>query len=458
MTSDVADLLGRALGGTVTSLRRLSGGASRVTSAVDMEDAHGGRRHLILQQRRDAEQSQTTNVEMQAALLRTALRAGVPVPTVLAAGEPDGLDAGWLVVEHLDGETIARRLLRDDAYGEARRRLTVDVAEALARIHDIDPQDIPGLPGFDPFERPLELLDTTGEVRPVLELGYRWLDANRPPVTGRTVVHGDFRMGNLLVDEAGLRGVLDWELAHAGDPAEDLGWLSARAWRFGGTAEVGGFGQLDDLLARYAAASGRAIEPATIRWWQAYASLKWAVICALQASAHLGGATRSVELAAIGRRVCESEWDLLGLMGIERPEMPDVVDGTSDAPAPFGRPSAIELLEAVDEYLGSKVLAAAEGATRFEARVARNVLEIVARELTFGPEIQMAHRRRLAGLGYADDASLAAAIRAGDVDGHIAEVGAALAHSAVDQLHVANPGYAATSRPATRRAGLSRTD
>jgi len=446
-SDDVADRLGRAIGGTVTSIRRLSGGASRRTSAVDMEDAEGNVRALILQQQRGDGLTNSSSVALEAALLRAAGEAGVPVPGVVAAGEADGLDVGWLVVDRLEGESIARRLLRDEAYEEARRRLTANAAEALARIHTIALDGLPGLPGLpasDPLARPLEFLDFTGEVRPVLELAARWLDANRPIATGRTVVHGDFRMGNLLVDASGLVGVLDWELAHAGDPAEDLGWLSARAWRFGGSGEVGGFGQLDDLLTRYGEASGRVIDQATVRWWQAYATMKWAVICALQASAHLSGATRSVELAAIGRRVCESEWDLLGLMGIERPEADDglvVPSDRSHAPSPFGRPSAGELVDAVREYVVDKVMATAEGAAQFDARVAGNVLAMVAREITLGPAMEEAHRARLVGLGFASDASLAAAIRAGQLDDRLVEVGTALAGSAADQLRVANPGY-----------------
>jgi aminoglycoside phosphotransferase (APT) family kinase protein len=446
VANDVAEQLGRALGGTVTSIRRLSGGASRLTSVVEIEDPSGTARRVILQQQRAAMADEHTGVELQAGLLLAAASAGVPVPRVLAAGTSDGLEAGWLVLEHLDGETIPRRLLRDEAYEQARQSFTADVAHALARIHSMSPQDIVGLPSADPFARPLELLDGTGEVRPTLELGARWLDANRPPGCGRTVVHGDFRMGNLLVDATGLQGVLDWELAHAGDPAEDLGWLTARAWRFGGRGDVGGLGRLDDLLAHYAAASGRVVEPATVRWWQTYASLKWAVICALQAAAHLRGATPSVELAAIGRRVCESEWDLLGLIGVERPEVPEVSDADAQAaPAPFGRPSAHELVAAVEGYLAARVLPDAEGASRFEAQVAQNVLAIVGRELALGRDIEAAHRDRLDALGFADDAALAATIRSGELDTRLIEVGAILARSALDQLRVANPSYAATA-------------
>jgi aminoglycoside phosphotransferase (APT) family kinase protein len=439
----LVDRLGRALGGTVTSVRRLSGGASRVTSAVDLVAQDGAARPLILQQRRGDGLTPGTSVAMEAALLRAAHDRGVPVPDVVAAGEVDGLDAGWLVVERLEGETIARRILRDEAYSGARARLSTELAGALARIHTVLPDGVPDLPRADPLRRPLAFLDATGEVRPVLELAGRWLEANRPVPTGRTLVHGDYRMGNFLVDRSGLRGVLDWELAHAGDPAEDIGWLTAPPWRFGGTGDVGGIGPLDEFLDAYARAGGARVEGTTVRWWQVYATLKWAVICALQGAAHLSGAVRSVELAAIGRRVCESEWDLLGLMGVERPT--PLGESTAEAvvPPPYGRPSARELVEAVEGYLRDKVQPEADGAAGFDARVAANVLAMVGRELSIGPAAEVAHRDRLARIGVADDAALAEAIRGGHLDGRLDELGAVLAGSVLDELRVANPGHLA---------------
>ncbi len=440
----VADRLARGLGGTVASVTRLSGGASRVTSAVDLVEPDGTHRALVLQQRRGDGLTPGARVALEAALLRAAAAVGAPVPGVVAAGAPDGLDEGWLVVERLEGEAIARRLLRDDAYAVARRGLTGQVARALARIHAIPVDGVPGLPAADPLRRPLGFLDGTGEVRPVLELAWRWLEADRPHPTGRTVVHGDYRMGNLLVDHRGLRGVLDWELAHAGDPAEDVGWLSAPAWRFGGSGVVGGFGRLDEFLAAYGAAGGATIDPEAVRWWQVFATLKWAVICALQASVHLSGAVRSVELAAIGRRVCESEWDLLGLLGVPLAEATDAhlpAEAPRVPPAPFGRPTARELSDAVEGYLRDKVLPASEGAARFDARVAANVLAVVARELMLGPGATTAHRHRLVDLGAEDDAALAGSIRAGDFDDRILETGAVLAGSVADALRIANPGY-----------------
>ena len=452
--ADVAEQLGAALGGRVARVTRLSGGASRITSAFDLETPSGEVRALILQRARggvSAEGSaQGPGVRVEACLLRAAREAGVPVPGVVAAGVPDGLRPGWLVVDRLEGETVPRRILRDEEFAEARSALTDQAARALAAVHSIDPASVPGLPSADPLRQPLDLLDALHEVRPVLELGARWLARGRPPMDESVVVHGDFRMGNFLVDRGGLRGVLDWELAHQGDPAEDIGWLCARAWRFGGPGPVGGFGELDQFLTAYATAGGRTVDVDRVRWWEAYATVKWAVICLLQASSHLSGTTRSVELAAIGRRVCESEWDLLALMGAAMPVPgPPAGDVTREARPGFpsrtnplfGRPSIDELVEAVGEYLETKVMASSEGAARFEARVARNVLAMIRRELALGPAALAAHAERLVTLGTPDEATMASAIRAGRYDDDLTAVGTVLAEGVRDQLLVVNPSY-----------------
>jgi len=159
------------------------------------------------------------------------------------------------------------------------------------------------------------MLDGFAQPHPTFELALRWLDDHRPPTTGAAVVHGDFRNGNLIVGPDGLRAVLDWELAHVGDPMEDLGWLCVKAWRFGVDRPVGGFGERADLYGAYGRASGRVVDPDVVRWWEVLGTLKWGVMCIAQAFTHLSGTVRSVELATIGRRVCENEWDLLELIG-----------------------------------------------------------------------------------------------------------------------------------------------
>ena len=192
--------------------------------------------------------------------------------------------------------------------------------KALARIHSIDPAatELP-VPDGDPILAQLdhweEELDRIGEPLPVVELGLRWLRSNRPEPVAAGLVHGDFRLGNFIVDEDGLAAVIDWELAHLGDPVEDIGWLCIRSWRFGSDdLQVAGVGDLDEFLAGYEAGGGTVPDRDRIRFWEVFGNLKWAVICARQANDHLTGMRRSHELASLGRRICEPEWDMLELI------------------------------------------------------------------------------------------------------------------------------------------------
>jgi aminoglycoside phosphotransferase (APT) family kinase protein len=166
------------------------------------------------------------------------------------------------------------------------------------------------------IEQQRALLDAFEEAHPALELGIRWLDRNAPADdTPPALVHGDFRNGNFIVGPDGIRAVLDWELAHVGDPIEDLGWLCVKSWRFGNAdCVVGGFGAVDELLAAYAGAGGAAVDEEALRFWVVLGTVKWGVICAGQALAFVNGILRNVEMAALGRRVAEMEWDLLDLL------------------------------------------------------------------------------------------------------------------------------------------------
>jgi aminoglycoside phosphotransferase (APT) family kinase protein len=279
----------------------LSGGASRETWSFTADG-----RPLIL--RRDPPGSTKGGMNMEAALLRAAATAGVPVPDVIGAGED------WIVMAHVDGETIARKILRDDDYAEARPKLAHQCGQVLAAVHRI-PVDVTPLEAPDQLATWREALDNLAQPHPAFELAFRWLTANRPTSTDRTVIHGDFRNGNFIVGPEGLRAVLDWELAHIGDPMEDLGWLCVNAWRFGVRDKpVGGFGDYNDLVSAYEAAGGGAVDRDALHWWETLGTLKWGIMCILQATAHTSGAIRSVELAAIGRRVCENEWDLLRML------------------------------------------------------------------------------------------------------------------------------------------------
>ena len=376
---------------------------------------------------------------MERALLQAARAAGVPVPAVVALGVHDAVGAGWLVVERLEGESIPRKILRDGEWDAARRALAAQCGRALAGIHTIDPGTIGGLPPADPLGDPLPYLDMLGEVRPALELGVRWLAAP-PRRRARVTVHGDYRLGNFLVGPEGLRGVLDWELAHAGDPAEDIGWLCAPAWRFGGT-RGGGRVRRPRRAARRVRRRRRRVgggRPGAL-----VAGLRDREVGDHLRAAGLGPSQRGDALGGAGRHRPAGLRERVGPVHAARRGARRArtrAGGRGITRAPFGRPTAAELIEAVREYLEDGVMEA-RGRARFEARVARNALAIVERELLLGRAVVATHTHRLRDFGMADDVALAAAIRAGDFDDGWEPLATALAASARDQLLVANPSY-----------------
>jgi len=302
----------------VEGLHRLSGGASRETWSFDALDGDGGRHALVL--RRDpAGYSGHSDRSTEYAIVVAARAAGVPVPAVRLLLEPsDDLGAGF-VMERVEGETIPRRILREAQFSGARARFAEQSGTIAARIHAVPVSSLPPLPVLgarEQLDQYRGLLDAFGEPHPTFELGLRWLAQRAPerPAAPR-LVHGDFRNGNFVVSPAGIVSVLDWELAHLGDPVEDLGWLCVKSWRFGVAEQVvGGCGDVEDLLVAYERAGGVAPDVETLRWWTALGTLKWGVICIGQSLTHLNGVVRSVELAMLGRRVAEMEWDLLAIL------------------------------------------------------------------------------------------------------------------------------------------------
>jgi aminoglycoside phosphotransferase (APT) family kinase protein len=319
-----AERLAAALqrGGTgpvrVERLRRLSGGASRETWSFDAVHPDGRVEGLVLRRDPGASTGQSER-STEYRLLAAAAAAGVPVPTVrLLLTADDGLGVGF-VMGRVDGETIPRKILRDEQYASARPLLAAQCGEIAAAIHAVDPDTLPGLAVLGAptqLDQQRELLDAFGEPHPAFELALRRLERELPPDPPQLrLVHGDFRNGNLVVGPDGVRAVLDWELAHLGDPLEDLGWLCVKSWRFG-VAErvVGGFGDVDTLAAAYERAGGAKVDLDALRFWVVLGTLKWGVICIAQAFTHLQGIVRSVELATLGRRVAEMEWDVLDLL------------------------------------------------------------------------------------------------------------------------------------------------
>ena len=249
------------------------------------------------------------------AVLSAAFTAGVPVPEIVVDGsQSSALELPFMIVRAVEGETIARKILRDEQFAHARQHLADQLGTAAARLHTIDSSRIPGLMNSDQVAMYRRVLDDLGEPHPVFEIAFRWLEQNRPPSVAQSLVHGDFRLGNVMVNEHGLAAVLDWELAHIGDPMEDLGWLCVRAWRFGGSNPVAGIGTYDQLFNAYERASGLRPDASVVRWWEILGTVKWGIMCISQANTHLSGVARSHELAAIGRRVCENEYDVLTML------------------------------------------------------------------------------------------------------------------------------------------------
>jgi aminoglycoside phosphotransferase (APT) family kinase protein len=374
---------------SIERLTRLSGGASRETWAFDAVTPAGLRTELVLRRDPPGRPGQPGAMHREATAITLARQAGLAVPEVLLVTE-DLADLGTagMVMRRVAGQTIARRILRDEEYRQARSVLTGQLGAFAAGLHALAAPA--GFPAPDPLAGLPELIATFGQPSPVFELALAELRQTRPPDRELVLMHGDLRLGNLVVGADGLRAVLDWELTHAGNPAEDLGWLCVKAWRFGVDAAVAGVGSREELLAAYRAGGGADISPAELRWWEILGTLRWGVICLTQALAHLSGAYRSVELAAIGRRVCEQEWDLLLLLQPEEAAQaaarrPRPAGAAIATPAPHGRPTASELLEAAREYLLGSVLPATSGQVAFHARIAANVLAIVARELELGP-------------------------------------------------------------------------
>ncbi len=228
----------------------------------------------------------------------------------------DDLGMGF-IMHHVAGETIPRRILRDGRFEFARREFASQCGRLLARIHNLSRTNLPALRTSSAMGE-VDLLGAEharrGAARPVFCAAFRWLARHAPPVSRLSLVHGDFRNGNLIIGQEGIRAVLDWELAHLGDPMEDLGWLCVNAWRFGQRdLPVGGLGTREDLFAAYERAGGASVDPERVHFWEVLGTLKWGVICEGMAHEFMNG-DGSVERAAIGRRASEAEIDLLDLL------------------------------------------------------------------------------------------------------------------------------------------------
>ena len=435
----------------VAGIERLSGGASQETYRVDALTADG-RRRLALRRAAGGEQPEgALGLATEAELMMAARTAGVPVPQVLhVLQDVDRLGDGF-VMEWLDGETLGARIVREPALADARRRLARDCGAALARIHGIDVAAA-GLTERLPSAAPAQLVHETWQryqafktPQPMIDYTARWLLEHPPPAVPPRLVHGDFRNGNLMVTADGIVAVLDWELAHIGDPMRDLGWLCTNSWRFGGAGPVGGFGSYADLFQGYEDTSGQAVDAGHVKFWQVFGSFWWAVGCLSMADRYRNGPDPSVERPGIGRRSSECQMDCANLL----------IPGAVTLPVPPQEDRAVdmprldELLTSVRDFLRGDVMAATQGRTRFLARVASNSLDIALRETALGPAARAAEAHGLRGL-FNSTEDLAAlrwrltrGLRDGSIDLATPGLAGHLRQSVAAQLAIDQPKYPA---------------
>jgi aminoglycoside phosphotransferase (APT) family kinase protein len=313
----------------IKDLRLLTGGASRQTWAFDatIEYTDGPAATLPLVLRSDPQEGPQGLMDrsLEYRVIEAAYAEGVLAPKPYFLGD-DSLGVPFFIMERIDGETIPRRLFREPSYGQARQVMARQLGARLARIHrvPIEKYSLGSLPapqaGNSPAEEEInryeQMYQTMArEPHPTFELAFRWLRQHLPQKQERVLVHGDYRMGNIIFGPEGVRAILDWELAHIGDPLEDLGWICVRSWRFGNDhLPVGGVGQREEFWHAYEEAGGYAVDPARVHFWEIFGNLRWGVICLNMTQPFLDGQNPSVELAAIGRRTAETEWELLHLM------------------------------------------------------------------------------------------------------------------------------------------------
>lgn len=305
----------------VTGVREITSGASQSLWAFDALTPQGAVPLIVRIARLWSAEAQAGSAGMpaEAALLRLAAAGGVPVPALRGELTPeDGLGEGY-VMQRLEGETRGPRILRDSAFDAVRPQLAAQCGAIMARIHALPRASLPPLRTAFAHDEALgwaERLRAGGSVRPVLAWALRWLLEHAPAPQGDAVlVHADFRNGNLMVGHDGVRGVLDWELAHLGDPMEDLGLFCMNAWRYGQIDQpAGGLGSREALFAGYTGITGLAVDADRVHWWEVFGTFKWCVSCDSMGRAFSTGADPALERAAIGRRASESELELLHLL------------------------------------------------------------------------------------------------------------------------------------------------
>ena len=367
----------------------------------------------------------------EAALIRAARASGVMAPEVLVElTAEDGIGSGY-VMRAISGSPDPNAFLAEADPAIAIR----DIARELVATHRTDCTGLP-VPVMDTAEALHELRTrflAYGGDRPILALALRWLEANIPPPVAPSLVHGDFRLGNLMFEHGRVTGVLDWELAHLGDWHEDLAFGCMTVWRFSRPDRPGyGLTTVEELAAAYEEAGGGKFDPERFRFWTIYRTFWWALGCLQMGGFWRAGHDRSVERVVVARRTAEQELDLLLLLEDLAPQaererpLPPALQPIQPG---SGEPSGAEILTAISEWLNSDIKPLVSGRGKFDLAVARNALGIVAREIQQRP--------------VATDAALSADLLAGKADLSTPGLLARLRRMALDKLSADMPKYPA---------------
>ena len=383
----------------LAKLERLSGGASQETYRLTI-DTPSGARMLAMRRAAGGEEGEITaqhpGLAVEARLMQVARAHGVPEPEVhYVLGPQDGIGAGF-IMQWLDGEALGARIVKAPELDEIRPQLARLFGETLARIHRIDltatglGQQLKHLSPEAYVRQTWERYQTFDTPQPMIDFTAQWLLNNLPTNYTPSLVHNDFRNGNVMVDNSGIVAVLDWEVAHIGDPMRDLGWMLTHSWRFGRAhLPVGGFGESEDFFAGYESVAGRRVDRQSVKFWQVFGSFWWAVGCLGMAEHYRNGPDQSVERPGIGRRSSECQIDCVNLL---IPGPLTLVEPKAGAGL-VDMPRSDELLTSVIDFLRQQVMSETSGRTQFLARVASNSLDIIQRELALG-EAAAHHERR----------------------------------------------------------------
>ena len=445
----------------LVTCERLSGGASQETYRIVIT-TDAGEQKLCMRRAPGGIKvepvAQHPGLATEALLMQVARGAGVPEPQVRhVLMDADGLGDGF-IMEWLEGEALGARIVKAPEFDAIRPRLAFLCGQALARIHSVDVvttglSDRLGRLTAEEFVlQTWDRYKLLGTPQPMIDYAARWLLTHLPKTTQATLVHNDFRNGNIMFNPNGIVAVLDWEVAHIGDPMRDLGWICTNSWRFGRTElPVGGFGEYQDLFAGYESVTGNPVDPQHVKFWEVFGSFWWAIGCLGMAEHYRSGPDKTVERPGIGRRSSECQVDCVNLL------IPGPVRLLEGTPTNDGdMPRLDELLGSVRDFLHGDVMKTTQGRTNFLARVAGNSLDIVLRDLATGSRHRAEELSRLqvllgrSGTLLELRSALTERLRAGTINLDNKALTDHLRQTVVNQVAIDQPRYSGYQTAASR--------